>query len=225
MEEEVEEVEVERAWKHPLDWLTKTRPGRRSLVAFAAVLALVGVAFLTYPWLTDLYTKEVVQRRLRDDWGRPEVKVRYEKREIREGDGLTRIVIPKLGVDTIVVEGISPAALKAGAGHYPDTPLPGEPGNMAIAGHRTTYGKPFADIDFLERGDEIYLETPVGAYLYRVASDPFLIVPNDRSVLEPTPSPTLTLTTCHPKWSAAERLIVKAAIVPGGEVRIPGSDV
>ena len=187
-------------------------------MGLAAMLAVAGIGFLAYPWVSDVYTKEVVQRRLRTEFSTPEAKVRYERREVPEGDGLTRIVIPKLGVDTIVVEGTSPAALKAGAGHYPESPLPGEAGNMAIAGHRTTYGKPFADIDTLAEGDEIHLETPVGFYVYRVASKPFIIEPTDRSVLESTELATLTLTTCHPRRSAAQRLIVQAVLDPTARV-------
>jgi sortase A len=198
-----------------------TRAGRRTLVAVACLLALAGIGFLAYPWLTDVYTSEVLQRRLRTEFTQPEVKTRYERHQIAEGDGLTRIVIPKLGVDTIVVEGISPSALRAGAGHYPDSPLPGENGNMAIAGHRTTYGKPFADIDELSTGDEIDLYTPIGAYVYKVDREPFVIEPDDRSVLDSTSSPTLTLTACHPKYSAANRIVIKAAIVPDGQLPVP----
>jgi sortase A len=173
-------------------------------------LALAGVGFLTYPWLSDLYARGVVQHQLRAQFSSPEARIAYQRHEVKEGEGLTRIVIPRLGVDTIVVQGTSPSALRAGAGHYPETPLPGEAGNMAIAGHRTTYGKPFADIDQLSPGDEIDLETPLGSFVYRVTKNPFVITPTDRSVLGVTPDPTLTLTACHPKFSAAERLVVQA---------------
>ena len=205
----------------PLSWFGSTRAGRRTSVALAVVLALAGIGFLAYPWLTDVYTTEVLQRRLHDDLKAPATRAAYERHQVKEGDGLTRIVIPKLGVDTVVVEGISPAALKAGAGHYPDTPLPGEVGNMAIAGHRTTYGKPFANIDKLEPGDPIYLETPLGGYLYTVSRDPLIIEPTDRSVLAPTDAPTLTLTTCHPKFSAVSRLVVQAELTKAGDVEVP----
>ena len=90
----------------------------------------------------------------------PELKNRYENRQLEVGDALTRIKIPKLGVDVVVVEGTTPAALKAGAGHYRGTPLPCETGNVAIAGHRTTYGKPFAQMDRLGPGDQIILRRP-----------------------------------------------------------------
>ena len=218
-----ETVEAEQARGGLLRWFGQTRGGRRTLVGFSVVLTLVGVGFLAYPWLSDVYTTEVVQRRLRTEFRTPQMREKYEAHQVEEGDGLTRIVIPRLGVDTIVVEGTSPAALKAGAGHYPETPLPGENGNMAIAGHRTTYGKPFADIDLLSVGDDIYLETPVGAFLYKVDKPPFVIDPADRTVLEPTPMPSLTLTACHPKFSAAERLVVQAQMV-GTNVEVPRSD-
>jgi sortase A len=188
----------------------------------SALLSLAGVTLLALPWLTDLYTREIVQRRLREDIRKPEVKVAYEQRHIKEGDGLTRLVIPKLAVDVVVVEGISPAALRAGAGHYPETPLPGEKGNMAIAGHRTTYGKPFADINLLSEGDDLYLETPMGAYLYKVTGDPLVIEPTDHTVLDATPAPTLTLTTCHPRFSAAFRLVVHAQLAADRNVKVPG---
>ena len=98
------------------------------------------------------------------------------------------------------------SALRAGAGHYPQTPLPCEPGNVAIAGHRTTYGKPFHNLDLLKPGDTIVLETPIGSCTYKMVPPPFIVAPTDTSVVDPTPVPTLTLTTCHPKGSARQRL-------------------
>ncbi len=109
-----------------------------------------------------------------------------------------------------MVEGTGASALRAGAGHYPNTPLPGEEGNVAIAGHRTTYGKPFANLDHLAVGDQIVLETPIGRHVYRVARAPFVVSNTDYSVISQTPGHTLTLTTCHPKGSARQRLVVRA---------------
>ncbi len=131
------------------------------------------------------------------------------------GDPVGRIVIPKIGVDQIVVEGVDVADLRQGPGHYPGTPLPGQLGNAAIAGHRTTYGAPFGDLDQLAVGDEISLQTVQGTFKFRVDQEPFAVNPNDRDVLLPVPDrATLTLTTCNPKYSAAERLIVKASLPP-----------
>src|SRR5437764_10277206 len=131
---------------------------------------------------------------------------------LREGDPLTRIEIPAIGVDTIVVQGTSPSALRAGAGHYPNTPLPGQRGNVAIAGHRTTYGRPFNRIDEMKVGDSVILTTPVGRYTYIVSRPPWITNPFDWSVVANTKDPELTLTACHPKGSANQRIIIRAKL-------------
>jgi sortase A len=97
-------------------------------------------------------------------------------------------------------------------GHYPATPLPGQLGNAAIAGHRTTYGAPFNRLDELAPGDSIIITTVSGTFHYEVSQAPFAVTPKDVQVLDATPTATLTLTTCHPKFSARERLIVKATL-------------
>ena len=81
-----------------------------------------------------------------------------------EGDAVARIQIPKIGVDSIVVNGVSRDDLRKGPGHYPDTPMPGQFGNAAIAGHRTTYGAPFGDLDQLNPGDLIQVRTLQGNF-------------------------------------------------------------
>ena len=133
--------------------------------------------------------------------------------QVENGEGIGRIQIPRIDLDVVVVEGTTASALRAGAGHYPATPLPCEPGNVAIAGHRTTYGKPFHNLDKLRPGDTIVLETPIGSCTYRLVKPPFVVSPTDTGVVSNTPTPTLTLTTCHPKGSAAQRLIVQAELV------------
>jgi sortase A len=146
------------------------------------------------------------------------------------GDAVAHISISKVGLDAYVVEGVDVADLRKGPGHYPGTPLPGQEGNAAIAGHRTTYGAPFSDLDQLAVGDEMELETVQGTFRYRVDRAPFVVDPNDREVLQSQPDParqgrdraTLTLTTCNPKYSAAERLIVTATlVVPSGATPLP----
>jgi len=146
------------------------------------------------------------------------------------GDAVAHISISKIGLDAYVVEGVDVADLRKGPGHYPGTPLPGQEGNAAIAGHRTTYGAPFGDLDQLAPGDEMDLETVQGTFRYRVDHDPFAVDPSDRDVLLSQPDParpgrdraTLTLTTCNPKYSAAERLIVTASlVVPSGVAPLP----
>src|SRR5581483_11302768 len=106
------------------------------------------------------------------------------------------------------------ADLRKGPGHYPETPLPGEQGNAAIAGHRTTYGAPFNRLDELSPGDEVLVTTVKGSFTYKVAMT-HVVKPNQVEVLNPTPTPTLTLTTCNPKYSAKERLVVVADLAPG----------
>lgn len=171
-----------------------------------------GVLLFAQPFITNLYA-DWKQSRLRDELGTAENQREYRAGTLRPGDAMTRLRIPRLGVDTIVVEGGSTAALRAGAGHYPATALPCEEGNAAIAGHRTTYSKPFAQIDDLRPGDRIVLETPVGRCEYRVRGKPWVTHPQDGSVLQDREGSWLTLTTCHPPGSATERLIVRAELV------------
>ena len=191
----------------------RRRPGPRRFLAFLSVLMLLGGATLfAWPFLTNLYT-DYKQGALEDQLASPASRRAYITRTIEPGEALTRIRIPKLGVDTIVVEGTTLSALQAGSGHYEDTALPCEKGNSGIAGHRTTYGKPFAEIDDLSRGDRVTLETPVGRCTYRVSSAPFITTPTDFAVLDQGNDSALTLTTCHPPGSAAQRLIVRAELV------------
>ena len=132
---------------------------------------------------------------------------------ISEGDPIARIEIPRLGVGKWVVAGVEKSDLKNGPGHYPETPLPGQLGNAAIAGHRTTFGQPFFDIDKLDNGDEIILTTLTGRFVYRVTGQQ-IVSPSDYQVIattDPTKA-TLTLTTCHPKYTARQRLIVSAEL-------------
>jgi sortase A len=152
-----------------------------------------------------------VQQRLDRQLASPTLQQAYKSRSIGTGDALTRIKIPAIHVDVVVVEGTTQSALRAGAGHYPQTPLPCEPGNVAIAGHRTTYGKPFTNLDLLHPGDAIILETPVGKCTYKVTRTE-IVLPTDTHVVDPTPVPMLTLTTCHPKGSARQRLVVHAQL-------------
>jgi sortase A len=184
---------------------------RRATSAVSGVLLVTAVGVLGYPVYTNLYQGRI-QSRLDREFATPASAEAYRDRSVPEGNSLTRIKIPAIGVDVMVVEGTSASALRAGAGHYPATPLPCEKGNVAIAGHRTTYGRPFNQLDRIGPGDEITLETPIGSCTYVVARDPFVIAPTDLSVLDATPEGTLTLTTCHPKGSARQRLVVKASL-------------
>ena len=122
------------------------------------------------------------------------------------------ISIPKISVSMVVVEGTDADQLRSGPGHYPGTPLPGEAGNVAIAGHRTTYLHPFYGLDALVPGDAINITTVQGLFVYHVVSSR-VVDPTDVAVVAPTPTPLLTLTTCNPRYSARQRLVVQSALV------------
>lgn len=191
----------------------RERPAaRRFLGVLSVLLFLGGIVLFAWPFLTNLWTG-YKQAGLEEQFASEAHRRAYVTRTIRPGEALTRIVIPDLDVNTIVVEGTTLSALEAGAGHYEDTALPCEQGNSAIAGHRTTYGKPFASIDALGAGDRITLVTPVGRCTYRVVGEPWITHPEDFGVLRQGDGSALTLTTCHPPGSADQRLIVRARLV------------
>ncbi len=134
-----------------------------------------------------------------------------------EGEPFALIRIPKidrLAEGWNLVEGVKLTHLRSGAGHMPTTPLPGQPGNSVISGHRTTYGAPFEDLDVLGPGDLIEVETAIGVHVYEVRES-FIVKPTDIWVTDPREGAWLTLTTCHPRFSARERLIIVAELVSG----------
>jgi len=124
-------------------------------------------------------------------------------------DGI--IQIPKIGLDMVFVEGTGTADLRLGPGHYPGTPLPGQPGNAAIAGHRTTYLHPFYNLNEMAAGDPIYVTTAQGFFKY-VTTQLLIVNPSDVAVVAPSPTPELTLTTCNPRFSASQRLVLQASL-------------
>ena len=212
-----------------LDALRRRPLGRRLLSLLTGLLFVGGMALFAYPFFTDVYTEQVLQSRLEDQFQTIQVESVEEWRaqvDANSGSALTRIAIPGIDVETLVVEGTSAAALRAGAGHYPNTPLPGQVGNVAIAGHRTTYGKPFNRVDELQVGQSVWLSTPIGDFEYVIVDPPTdgdcrradpdqaacITHPKDWSIINQTPDAVLTLTSCHPKGSAAERIIIRAEL-------------
>jgi sortase A len=154
------------------------------------------------------------------------------------GEAIARIVAPSIDVRKVVVEGVKVEDLRNGPGHYRATVLPGQAGNSGIAGHRTTYGAPFNRIDELQPGDEINVRTVQGFFTYRVlpAGEAFaadrlpanvdfrvpegdedlghiIVGPEAVWVLGDFGDNRLTLTACHPKYSARQRIIVAAELV------------
>lgn len=127
------------------------------------------------------------------------------------GEPVGILRIPKLGLDKVVVEGTDVASLRKGPGHQPGTAPLGGPGNAVIGGHRTTYGAPFYRLDELQPGDAIAVQLPSGEVRYIVTGSQ-VVEPTDVWILDPTPDDRLTLFTCTPRFSAAQRLVVTAAL-------------
>jgi len=138
------------------------------------------------------------------------------------GAGIGTIRIDKIGVDFAMVEGVDLNFLAEGPGHFPGTPFPGQPGNAALAGHRTTWKAPFNRIDELVPGDTITVTTLQGDFTYEVTSPPgaapdvgnIIIGPDQTEILDQREGEnTLTLMACHPKYSAAQRIVVVGKLV------------
>jgi sortase A len=187
----------------------------RAVLRFvASVMMVSGALLITDAGITLLWQEPVSafvaerqQAKLEDALFDPPARVL--RREPLEGDAIARIVIPAIGVSEYVVEGTDTGDLRKGPGHYPETPLPGAPGTAAIAGHRTTYGAPFREIDDLRRGHVIRVDMPDGSFVYRVERVT-IVDDQDLSVLRPAGYRRLMLSACHPLYSAAERVIVFA---------------
>jgi sortase A len=144
---------------------------------------------------------------------------RVIRRQPLKGDAIARIEIPSIGLSDYVVEGTDVDSLRKGPGHYPETPLPGDPGTTAIAGHRTTYGAPFRKIDQLQHGEPITLDMPDGRFVYRVQRTK-IVDDQDLSVLDRVGYQRLVLSACHPLYSAAQRIIVFARFVRREPARV-----
>jgi sortase (surface protein transpeptidase) len=210
---------------------------------------LVLLLFVVYAlFVTDLLTDRrqgELNEQLREEWtanaeAAPHVSIL--------GDGLAVLHIPRLGADyqRVVVEGTAEEQLSQGPGHYVDTALPGEQGNVGIAGHRVGKGSPFLELDLMQPGDPIVVETADSWFVYRVLGNPAtgdltadpsgipgrqIVRPEAIEVISPTPGAAedaapsgayLTLTTCHPRYSAQQRLIVHARLDGTG---FPKADV
>ena len=148
----------------------------------------------------------------------------------KDGDVIARMIVPAIDLDKYVVDGVGIENLRTAVGRYRGTYAIGDDGNVAIAGHRTTYGSPFGRIDELVPGDQIIFETPVGVATYEVVdptaslalwgrsvksigSGHVIVGPEDEFVLSDVGDNRLTLTACHPKFSAKERIVVVALLV------------
>ena len=203
------------------------RPARRRLVRRLSALAvLVGGVLLGYVvyevWITDVISEHVtdqVRDDLRDQWAHP---APGPPAPPELGNAFALLHIPRFGRDFArpVVEGTDPDELEEGVGHYPHTALPGQQGNFAVAGHRVGRGSPFLDLDTMRAGDPVVVETADTWFVYRVTAVA-IVRPTDLTVVAPTPGGPpdgaatgayLTMTTCNPKFSSRERLVVHALL-------------
>ncbi len=203
-------------------------PIRATIRAFGFGCLMVGSGIAGYVgwllWGTGLETaraQDALHTEVTREWNHPEPPPAHEERYL-PGEAYAEIVIPSIDVDFVVVEGPNASyrsyewttALKKGPAHYPDSADPWDgTGRVGVAGHRTTYLHPFLNLDRVRPGDEIRLVTKHGTFVYEV--DRNYVIPEAGSgiALEPTQRPSLVLTTCHPKYSSRERLIVTARLV------------
>ena len=169
-------------------------------------------------WGTGFYTarqQEDLRRQLEARIAERDPRPNPAEPTILPGRAYAILQIPSIDIDEVVVEGTDVVDLKSGPGHYADTEDPWDrKGRVGIAGHRTTYGAPFWDLDKVRAGDEIRLITELGTYDYRVTQTRE-VLPTAANVLRPSRQPSLVLTTCTPKFSAARRLIVFADLAGG----------
>lgn len=173
-------------------------------------------------WWTDVEaarTTHTTVTSLREDFDKRTAPDPMAANGLIEGKAFALMHIPRFGKDWVepVMEGTDLGILSGGLGHYSQTALPGAVGNFSVAGHRTTWGRPFHDIETLVEGDKIVMETRDSWDVYAVVSHA-IVEPTQVDVIEAVPGqpgvePTdklLTLTTCHPKFSAQQRYIVHA---------------
>jgi sortase A len=219
-------------------------PVRRILRTLSSVMIVAGVILLVDAGVTMLWQEPVSavyahfqQKALDDDLAKLEqaplapaeeralekipdlsrrlaFRARALDRHLTDGQAMGRITMPRIGVSDVFVEGTGSGDLRKGPGHYPGTPLPGEHGTVAIAGHRTTYGAPFRRIDELEPGDRIDLRMPYGDFTYRVERTR-IVPPTETSVTARVDHDRLILSACHPLYSAAKRIVVFARLDRG----------
>jgi sortase A len=207
---------------------TADRPsGRRAAKRPRRVLRFVGQTCLTLAfiltayivwllWGTGIYTasqQDALQQQLETRIAVAERNPRTGEPTILPGRAYAILQIPSIDVDVVVVQGTDVVDLKSGPGHYRRTDDPwDQEGRVGIAGHRTTYGAPFWDLNEVRHGDDIRLETELGTFDYEVTGVRE-VLPTAGEVLRPTGKPSLVLTTCTPRFSAARRLIVIATRV------------
>ena len=210
----------------------------RFLRVLGKLFISVGVGVLLFVawtlWGTGLYTNQI-QSDMREEFERslaqPDQGSKGPSkaflRGLDPGDPVFELKIPKIDFNKIVVEGVGTEDLRKGPGHYPEcragfapplcTPFeaawPGEPGRVIVSGHRTTYGAPFYKLNELKKGDEIRVRARWGEFRYVVTQTKIVLPDTPAVVVQELKDSELVLTTCNPRFSAAQRLIVFATMV------------
>jgi sortase A len=133
----------------------------------------------------------------------------YERAQINR---IGAIYIPKIGLQHALYEGVSLTVIDHGPGHWPGTAMPGQVGNTVFPGHRVTHSHPFLDLDKLAQGDQVVFQMPEADYVYQVV-ETIIVRPTDMWVVDQGTTPTFTLIACHPKHSAAQRIVVKGDLI------------
>jgi sortase A len=216
--------------------------GVGELLVTAGVVLLLFVVYEVY--VTDLLTaqrQDQLSEELREEWESAPAPERGPITRVELGDAFAVLRIPRLGEDytRVVLEGTEEEQLSQGPGHYVGSAMPGEEGNVAFAGHRVGKGSPFLELDAMRPGDPVVVETADSWFVYRVLGDPAtgdvdtdpsgipgmqIVSPSAVEVIAPTPDAAasaapsgayLTLTTCHPRYSARQRLVVHARLDGG----------
>lgn len=235
----------------PGDMVRTIARGIGQTLVTAGLVVLLFVVYAV--WVTDLLTAQrqgELSDELQQQWDDPTAGNTFSGQpiDVAVGEPFAVVHIPRLGEEysRVVLEGTGTEELAEGPGHYVDTAMPGEQGNFSIAGHRVGRGSPFLDLDRMRPGDPIVVETAEGWYVYRVLGDPAtgdfatpvgipgqqVVTPEQVDVISPTPdSPPevpasgayLTLTTCHPKYSARQRLVIHAQL-DGAQSRADAPD-
>jgi sortase A len=222
-------------------WRTAAR-GIGELLVTAGMVLLLFVVYEVY--VTDLLTaqrQDELSQELHEKWDSAPTPAAGGITQVEIGDAFGVLRIPRLGADytRVILEGTAETQLSQGPGHYVGSAMPGEPGNVALAGHRVGKGSPFLDLDTMQPGDPIVVETADSWFVYRMLGDPatgdvdtdpsgipgrHIVSPSAVEVVSPTPNAAataapsgayLTLTTCHPRYSARQRLVVHARLDGG----------
>jgi len=208
-------------------------------------LGIIILLFVVYElWITGLYTRaeqhkllnQITQEWLGKKGGVGEIStLNPHIANVPLGSGIAVLRIPRFGrgYHMVIVEGTGTSDLEKGPGHYPGTAFPGQVGNFAVAGHRTTYLHPFYNINELKQGDTIVLETKTMWFTYTVENSPpakgyprvpyqEIVNPSDVAVAYPVPDQPnanakpslkmLTFTSCNPRYSAAQRIVIHAIL-------------